>query len=363
MKASRAARDSRYKVHDQYNDSEYSDLYDLASDLLGLLRRGEYHEFNARRRSLRDASQKEYVIVLSTRASPAALKGCPPWQGDKPELAAVVLSHAEASGCEFIKWDFSNSRLRGAKMSECKFDGCIMIDTDFECADLTGARFHETTMKRTRLVNAICAGADFRDARMDGADLKGANLVGAIGLWGPAKAVTDKCLRADEAKYSNDPLAWSRLRWSHDLRLVGVSYVSFVAGILYAAMTRPINEAVRSVRDWSVKMSDTLPAAGWLGHLPSLPTSGFFAVQLVALLFVAVGTTIYRMYCPEFVQLYSETEWTVEKRQSMVEYRAASASKKHLRWAAWFFIGTGSVYTVLYLLGRLWIAVCYLSGF
>jgi hypothetical protein len=64
----------------------------------------------------------------------------------------------------------------------------------------------------------------------------------------------------------------------------------------------------------------------WLIQLankvPPLPFPNQAGVTLLALLLLAVGATIYRIFCPPEIQASSETRWVSELNQPLLTYRS-----------------------------------------
>jgi len=74
---------------------------------------------------------------------------------------------------------------------------------------------------------------------------------------------------------------------------------------------------------------------------------------------LAIGTTIYRLWCPHRVQEFSETRWVEEHRHARLLYFQASWSRKPAQWLALLFTTAGGLLAGGLILERLFVAMRY----
>ena len=77
--------------------------------------------------------------------------------------------------------------------------------------------------------------------------------------------------------------------------------------------------------------------------LPTLPIPARMGQVLLASLCAVVGTTFYRLACPQRVQEFSETQWVEEHGRARLEYYAESFSRKWAQWPTLLFTGIGGL--------------------
>jgi len=237
---------------------------------------------------------------------------------------------------------------------------------DFSGLDLTGANF-----SHARLAGANLAGCNMRGAKLIGASLDGVNFIGTKGLFGSNHArfgSHDEEIGAGTESITfrkpGDHLSWSILRSITTLRVFGASYLLIVLLVAYAGLIEFIN-------DTAYKLASAFPVTGGytqsirnllISQVPLVEVAPHFGVQILMVLFLAIGATIYEFFCPELIKENSESRWTRELNQSLIEYRAADASYSWARTAAFLFYGTGGLYTLVYGSLKVVHAVLYFFG-
>ena len=89
-----------------------------------------------------------------------------------------------------------------------------------------------------------------------------------------------------------------------------------------------------------------------LSQVPIIQVAPHFGIQIVMVICLAIGATVYHVFCPDFIKENSESRWSRELNQSVIEYRAANASYPFARTTAFFFYGIGGLYTLAYMFVR-----------
>lgn len=237
---------------------------------------------------------------------------------------------------------------------------------DFTAIDLSGADLSDA-----RLDDANFSGANFTGAKVNRASLSGANFFGTKGLFGKNRARFSSYQEEIEAgieaalfRKPGDHLPWSILRSITTLRVFGASYILMLVLVGYAGLVEWVN-------DTAFGWASMLPSKGQYTHgfrqlliskIPLIDVAPHFGIQLLMVLCLALGATIYEIFCPDVIKENTENRWTRELNQSLIEYRSADASRPRARTAAFFFYGTGSLYTLAYGAVKVVHAILYFLG-
>ncbi|MCK6478050.1 MAG: hypothetical protein L6Q35_14615, partial [Phycisphaerales bacterium] len=156
--------------------------------------------------------------------------------------------------------------------------------------------------------------------------------------------------------------SWERLRALGAMRLSGASYFSVIIITAYVLTVQWYNDAVNSWHGWAQAHSESV-AAPWsalVRHVPLLHVSATFGYTLCAIGLLAVASTIFGMVCPDPIKEASETKWTREMKEPLLEYRAANYSHRGWRACCAACLYLGGLYTGLYMLVRAAQAVIFL---
>lgn len=232
------------------------------------------------------------------------------------------------------------------------------------------ADFAEAKLPRADFFGAVMCQANFQLAEIDGIDVSRADLVGVRGLFGPHRATASSQLINEHfvqlARFHRkwDWIPWTLLRVIGALRLFGISYGSIIVIVIYVKLAKWYNTSFAvQVREDAQRKIDEGIDWRWreiLANLPDLPVPGHLANQLIMILVLAIGATFYQLFCPDLVKEATETRWTRQMDQPLIEYRSAMWSRIVWRYLSALFLVTGGVYTVGYLSLRLWDALHYL---
>lgn len=241
--------------------------------------------------------------------------------------------------------------LRRASLAEVDFSDMDLSDIDFSWADLREAKLDGANLNR----------AAFEGANLFGISLIGATFCSSTGLFGENRALYAPYVQsfnsgAEQATYMEmgDHVPWSLLRSISTFRVFGASYVTIAILVVYASWVEWVNTTAYS---WAT----IVPADGGireqfrqvlLNRLPLIEVAPHFGIQILMVISLALGATIYHLFCPAFIKENSESRWTRELNQSLIEYRAGNASHPLARSLAFFFYGIGGLYTLIYLFVR-----------
>ncbi len=249
----------------------------------------------------------------------------------------------------------------------------MLYDADFANATLHGAIFSDANLRGASFYCAKAIEADFRGANLrlasvDRMEVYDANFTGAEGLWGPERAVDmGTVIGVEHAIFSSkyDLVHWGRLRVITTLHLFTASNVAFFCILAYATAMRWYNTQVPKWHAWGAMHREaseptTSFLAGLIERIPLLPVQRHFGLLLLALLSLACATSLFTWFCPDPVKEATETRWTRELNQPLIEYRSAMYHAIWIRYATFVLFLLGGGYTVFYTLWRAWEAICYL---
>ena len=136
----------------------------------------------------------------------------------KKELKEILAQHVlwlDSDGEQGRRAYLNRADLNGADLG-----GAILFEAELTRANLTRADLSGADLRDADLRGANLGGADLREANLNGADLRGTNLDGAE--LGPE---IRECWRFDQARVSEDQLAWLSLHprfseWVDGLEIV-----------------------------------------------------------------------------------------------------------------------------------------------
>jgi hypothetical protein len=245
-----------------------------------------------------------------------------------------------------------------AQFAYIDFRGMDLSGIDFSWADLSHAKLDGANLDKAKLVGS----------NLFGVSIIGASFCGATGLFGENRALYSPYVEsfnsgAEQSTYmeKGDHVPWSLLRSISTFRVFGASYFTIAVLVIYASWVEWVNTTAYS---WAT----IVPADGGikeqlrgvlLNKLPLIEVAPHFGIQILMVISLALGATIYHLFCPAFIKENSESRWTRELNQSLIEYRAGNASYPLARSLAFFFYGIGGLYTLVYLFVRVVGATAY----
>ncbi|MFN0131222.1 MAG: pentapeptide repeat-containing protein [Phycisphaerales bacterium] len=283
------------------------------------------------------------------------LSGALLWFAD---LNGADLEKAELGGGDLVGANLSGANLQKANLSGTRLIGVSLREADLREAELSGAELFEANL----------SGADLRLANVASANLRKTQLFRTRGLYGPDRATSLGVVKgAEHAVYGHkhDFAHWALLRFLGTLHLFSASYIAFVAITVYATALRWHNQHVPIWHAWAREhdsWSDGLVRffAGLVLRIPELPVQRHFGILLVAIGLLALATTLHALFCPEAIKEATETRWTRELNQPLIEYRSAMYHRFWVRYITLISFGLGGLYTLGYLLWRASRALWYL---
>ena len=239
------------------------------------------------------------------------------WNATPPAPALLkegVLDWAHLEGA-----DLSHAHLERAKLTRAHLEGANLMDAHLEGADLgmahmEGATLYGAHMEGAKLYDAHLEGANLVDAHLEGVNLLRASITAttALGvLYGPNHEAmhddSDTIFLPSRDRHLN----WGVLRRIGGLPLFEVSYGALAISIVTINAVGYLNRT--QVSQWFEYPIEMPARMTWL---------------FVSALFLGIGTTLYRLRCPERVQTFSETEWVEQHGRPRLQYLAESLKRR-----------------------------------
>lgn len=283
-------------------------------------------------------------------------------------LGGANLFQANLSRANLFNANLSGADLSGANLRGANLPGANLSGGKLSLANLSGAHLVWANLSGADLRNADLSGANLIVATLEGADVHSAVLVGVRGLFGRGRATNLATVKGAEwATYAlkRDFAHWAVLRFIGALHLFSASYIVFIGITVYAAAMRWLNEHVQHWHEWAGEHASGSAAefAALVGRIPMLPVQQHFGLLLLAIGLLAVATTLHTFFCPEAIKEATETRWTRELNQPLIEYRSAMYSRRLIRYLTLGSFALGGLYTLGYLLWRAWQALSFLLFF
>jgi uncharacterized protein YjbI with pentapeptide repeats len=230
---------------------------------------------------------------------------------------SIIFSRSHFEGCQFIK----------TRIAKSAFDGCVLSGCTFENASAIDCEFKDCKFKDCNFDGAVTLNGDFTTASLENLDLSTVTFGRSTGLIGAYAASLLDVRHADRARYSwrYDACSWAHLRTAGALPLFGASYIGIIAiwSLVSAA------DLVQRYGTWF--NNDALPKEAASGVALALAPP-HLGLTFVALCFLALAATLYRVFCPSEIQEFSEARWALELNQPLLRYRVLAYQLPPLRW-------------------------------
>ncbi len=270
-------------------------------------------------------------------------------------LILAYLSIADLSGACLIRAD-----LRGADLSGANLSSADLSSADLSRADLEGADLNSAELTNASLSGADLTSADLRGAKLTNADLRKARLILAQltnSNWGFVSIDASTQLEAldytpeHEALRDNSErlrilgllkyVQWSSIRNIGQFPLFGISWFGLAVSLL----------VLNYLGWWNSNLGQPISLPVLSGRLVmAVPIPDRLVLTAISALFLAFGTTLYKLFCPIRVQHFSEVEWVEVQKHARLLYLSHSFRYPFLRYVTLFFFTTGGLLG-LYLLG------------
>jgi hypothetical protein len=286
-------------------------------------------------------------------------------------LCNARLRRCNLANASLMNAKLNNASLRNADLSGVKLHGADLSNADLGSAMLSGADLMGANLSGVNLGSVNLSGADVRNAILNGADFYYANLRRVRGLFGVSRARCHGIKNAEHAKFSDprDFASWAFLRFMGSLHLFSASNASLILVLLYAAAMRWYNDGVDRLHAWAANATSAPTPPGVIAHLadlaakaPHLEKDPHFGRLLVAITLLCVATALFTFVCPEPIKEATETRWTRELNQPLIEYRSAMYHAFYVRYTVFVCLALGGGYSLLYLAFKVVEALRYLLG-
>lgn len=324
------------------------------------------------------------------------------WRNKKPDIQ-IDLSNGDFEGFNFDGYNLDQAYFLGSKLQRASFGFGSINRAVFRSANLSFAKFCEVALVSADFYEANLEGVNFMSAFLDGANFSNSNCKGASFLSAhlqSSKFIMANCQHASfniailgEAEFGkadlrfacfqgadlshtkfmdckmgptnlqritfvgeHQPLhdftetiqcdlwlTWGQLRLIGNLPLFSASYTALAFSLTYINCVEAINRS---------KAIDFLKYPIGVPHRVSM--------ILFASIMLAIGATMYAIFCPKRVQQFAETQWVEEFGHSRLQYFSDSWSRQRWLWATFVFTVLGGTVSVLLFVEFLCYAIRYL---
>jgi hypothetical protein len=196
--------------------------------------------------------------------------------------------------------------------------------------------------------------ADLCRATLEDAYVFGTRLLRVRGLFGRDRAGGLATVKeAEWAVYGHkkDYAHWAILRLIGTLRIFGASYAGFIGITAYVSAIRWYNGQVGRWHAWAAQHQDGA-VQHWAAKIPTLPVASHFGWMLAAIGLLVIASTIFAIFCPEPIKEATETRWTRELNQPLIEYRSTMYAGFWRRYICLVCFVVGGGYTARYLVWK-----------
>lgn len=233
-------------------------------------------------------------------------------------------------GCTFIDCDISNSKFINFPMN-------IKCEGKNNFSNINANPAIQGSLLGVNLRNANLESVGFNGCKFTNADLRGVNFSNSNLTntnWINAKVDRHTKLRnsvfeinnkkhpvtrdgSDKIKFSwpgRKYLNWMFVRSVGSLPIFEFSWGLFVISLIIVNVIGFLNE--------------TKPAV--IEGLNNIPMPSGMIMTIFSTLFLAVGSTLYKIICPEKIQAFSKSQWVYEHGHPRVEYLVEALQKQYL---------------------------------
>ena len=238
---------------------------------------------------------------------------------------------------------------RKEKHWEKYLEGFPGVDEVENRRDLRGVILAKARLLNVSLDNANFSGADLSVANLSGADLNAAELSKVVFTktkinhhtklaairFSPEHPVSYDGSDTIRMSFLDRLVNWAKLRKIGQFPLFGVSWAAFALSLTVVNFLGAINAG--------------LVRFGWA----TVPIPMPLRMELILLdsILLVLGTTLYKLFCPDTIQEFSETQWVSQHHQPRLIYYREMWRKWWLVWWTGFLSISGAA-IALYLIGE-----------
>jgi hypothetical protein len=232
------------------------------------------------------------------------------WRSENPQTEPD-LSGTDLSGRNLVRADLSDTNLSNVDLTRANLQHANLIDANLSGTDLTEVEAAHTRWDRARISRST--------------------VLGTLRFHHDHPSLDDGTETLVVPKRDRT-LNWGIIRTLGSLPLFGLSYFGLTAAILVILGVDFVNDLELVERDILV---------------PARMTALFWSSLLLA-----IGSTMYRIACPDRVQEFSETQWVEQHGRPRLLYLAEGFARRAWQWPTTFFLVVGGVLALWLLVDR-----------
>ena len=257
----------------------------------------------------------------------------------KADLSKADLSRADLSRADLSRADLRWAHLSWAHLSRANLSWADLSGADLSWANLSWANLIEAHLSRAHLGGANLTEADLTKTVWFSAFLSNRTQLNLIKFSAEHDVMRDgsnNIILSQRDQYIN----WSRLRAIGRFPLFGVSWSTLIVTLL------------------TINTIDLLNETKWVKifkYLIPIPERTWWI--LFSSILLVIGSTLYRLSCPQRVQEFSETEWVEKYGHPRLLYWCESLSKPIIQWPTLLFTVIGGSIAIWLVIDRLYAIV------
>ena len=261
-------------------------------------------------------------------------------------LQGAILKDADLRGAKLFMANLENVDLRGANLENAEMEGAYLKGTN-----LYGANLYKANLRGANLCSSTIRVAYLSDANLDGANLTNAAIRSARFI---NTRIKDLVFDSDHKSFYDESdkiilkgfyrrINWSTIRIIGNLPLFGVSYAAL--GLSLALIS-----SVDFINTNQIFTNIEYP----------IPIPHRISLVLISSILLAIGSTMYKTWCPERIQTFSETEWVEQHGHPRLMYFSSSWGSKMGILSTLIFTGFGGILAIYLIIERIIIALAFL---
>lgn len=272
---------------------------------------------------------------------------------DTIDLSGISVDHADLRGAELSGVNFAGAELNGARLDRANlrganFAGATLRHAHFVDADLASAVMSYAELTGAQFTRADLRDTDFREAELADTRWNGARMSKKTKLsrmrFDPSHNAFVDGSESIVFPKRDQVLNWGLIRVAGALPLFEVSYIGVTGAILLITTIGYVN------------------STGFLEMLEypiPLPERVLWLLLSSFLLFL--GSSMYRLLCPQRVQEFSETQWVEQHGRPRLQYLSASHERKW-QLSTFVLIASGGALGLILLFERFYVAFEYVMA-
>lgn len=252
---------------------------------------------------------------------------------ERASFRNAVFEREERPSADFVGVRAKEAHFEGANLWGVRFLSCDLREVNFFCACLRDAVFEATNLTRANFHSAALHGVRLHNVRFDDGHLS-------------LHDGTEEQLTSRRQKY----FSWSMVRNLGQFPFFAVSWTAFFLALGTV-------EGLEKLNSWLTRYQRNLNLQGDL----TLSVPGRIMWILFDALFLVIGSTLYRAFCPKRVQEFTEVAWVEQFGRPRLQYWEEAWRRPRLAFLTLMLLSLGALIAFLLVAERFVRAVRYVG--